>query len=90
VIFHTIYHALAWTWGGDGTGGGSGTGYLIFSGPLPDITMLSLIYALISMTHQHNCHVKGCWRLGHPDPEHGWPGCKKHHSKAELIGSPTN
>jgi hypothetical protein len=26
----------------------------------------------------HNCHVKGCWRLGHPHPEHHWPSCRRH------------
>lgn len=29
----------------------------------------------------HTCHVKTCFKLGHPDPEHGHPVCKKHQSK---------
>lgn len=29
----------------------------------------------------HRCHQRGCWRWGHPDPEHGWPACRRHHSR---------
>lgn len=26
----------------------------------------------------HNCHVRGCFRLGHAHPEHGHPVCRRH------------
>lgn len=56
----------------------SGIGPVIF-GQLP------ILGAIIIHTKQKNCHVKGCWRLGQPDPLHGWPACKKHHSLSEVL-----
>jgi hypothetical protein len=42
---------------------------------------------LFAVYRHKNCHVKGCWRLGHPDPLHGWPACKRHHSMGEVINA---
>lgn len=57
----------------------SGIGPVIF-GQLPILASLLLFF------RHRNCHVKGCWHLGHPDPEHGHPACKKHHSRADRLG----
>lgn len=40
----------------------------------------ALVAALIFVRHK-NCTTKGCWRLGHADPEHGHPVCRIHQSK---------
>lgn len=53
-----------------------GGGYWFWSGIGSDTwVILPLIYAW-----HHNCHVRGCWRLGHFDPNRGRPACHKHHS----------
>lgn len=49
-------------------------------------TQITLIIAIIAALRHKNCHVKGCWRLGHPDPAHGFPACHKHHSMKHLRG----
>lgn len=33
---------------------------------------------LLFVKHK-NCHVKGCWRVGHNHPSHGWPSCRHHY-----------
>lgn len=53
----------------------SGTTYLFWSGFVGD---LALFAAVIAFARHKNCHVKGCWHLGHPDPVHGHPTCKTH------------
>lgn len=57
----------------------SGFGPVLF-GQLP------ILGALIVHFRHQNCHVKGCWRLGHTDPKHGFPACKKHHSLSHKLG----
>lgn len=49
-------------------------------------TQGTLIIGIVATLRHKNCHVKGCWRLGHPDPKHGFPACKKHHSFSEKLG----
>lgn len=53
-----------------------GDGYQITSGPI--IVISAWVYGIAWLRH-HNCHVKGCWRLGHLHPEHGRPVCRHHH-----------
>ena len=57
-----------------------GNGYQWHSGIGSVYTPKDLVYmgALAKMAHHKNCHRKGCWRFGHPHPEHGWPACKHH------------
>lgn len=38
--------------------------------------------------HHHNCHVRGCYRIGHIDPDVHHPACRHHHSR--LGGSNGN
>lgn len=58
-----------------------GAGYQFWSGIGSDISELTIIVAMITWARHKNCHKKGCWRLGHPDPEHGHPVCRKHQDK---------
>lgn len=51
-----------------------GNGYAFWSG----IGSGSPVFVLaIGWWHHHNCHLKGCWRPGHPDAD-GKPICRKH------------
>jgi hypothetical protein len=80
-MIHSLYHALAWTWGGDGGGGANGTGYLISSGPFPDLALLVFFAHL----WHHTCHEKTfCFRPGKmPVPGSALHVCRRH---AELRG----
>jgi hypothetical protein len=69
-VFDWLYNALRWTWHDP-------DGYNFISGPLADITLLGGAYAIL---RHHNCHAKGCWRIGrHPVDGTGYVVCRKHH-----------
>lgn len=80
-MFHWLLHVT----GADNV---SGPWYGFWSGFGSDLGEATIIGAVIAAARHRNCHVKGCWRLGHPDPEHGFPACRHHHSRAEQAGSP--
>jgi hypothetical protein len=51
-------------------------GYNFWSG----IGSGSPVFALLVASAKHkNCHIKGCWRVGHVHPDHGWPSCRRHY-----------
>lgn len=64
----------------------NGKGYQFWSGIGSDFGELSILAAILAGYRHRNCHVKGCWRLGHDDPEHGFPACRKHHTRADACG----
>ncbi len=64
----------------------SGNGYQFWSGIGSDFSELSILVALILLVKHHNCHVVGCKRLGHHDPEAGAPACWEHHSQGHKQG----
>jgi hypothetical protein len=69
-VFDWLYNAGRWTWHDP-------DGYNFISGPLADITLLGAAYAII---RRHNCHVKGCLRLGRHQVEGTtYVVCRKHH-----------
>lgn len=76
---------MFWHWLLHYTGGDNGSGpwYLELSGFVGDLVFVGAGWGIV---RKHNCHVKGCWRLGHPDPDHGWPACRRHHSQAHKLG----
>jgi len=51
--------------------------YQLESGFIPALTVLTLLGAVTSMWHVHNCHMDGCWRLG-KHRINGTPWCGKH------------
>lgn len=53
-------------------------GYQFWSGIGSDFGEVTLIVGFIAWWHHRNCVEKGCWRKGHPDPEHGHPVCSRH------------
>lgn len=61
-------------------------GYWFWSGIGSDLGEVTLIAAVVALLRHRNCHVKGCWRLGHIDPDHGHPACRRHHSQAHKLG----
>lgn len=56
----------------------AGRGYQFWSGIGSDISELTLVVGVGVFLHHHNCIEKGCWRMGHRDPEHGHPLCRRH------------
>lgn len=55
----------------------SGPWYGFWSGIGGD---LSILAAPLVLLRRHNCHVKGCPRLGrHPVPGTGFVVCRRHH-----------
>lgn len=51
--------------------------YQLESGFVPALTVLTLLSAVFSLYHLHNCHADRCWRLG----KHrigGTPWCTRH------------
>ena len=65
-----LWDALRWTWH-------DADGYAIISGPLADITLLGGAYAII---RRHNCHAKGCPRIGRIRvPGTDYIVCRHHH-----------
>ncbi len=54
--------------------------YNFWSGFGSDISELLILGGIIQLYRKHNCHVKGCWRVG-KYPVEGTPYivCKKHH-----------
>lgn len=69
-IFNWLYNAGRWTWHDP-------DGYNFISGPLADITLFGGAYAIL---RRHNCHVRGCWRVGRLQvPGTTYIVCHKHH-----------
>jgi len=58
----------------------SGPYYGFWSGIGSDISELALFGALMGLLRKHNCHIRGCWRLGrHPIGGTTWVVCARHH-----------
>jgi hypothetical protein len=57
VVRHLLLHVL-------GLDSGSGPAYLWWSGAGSDLGELALIGALLAIVRRHNCHVRGCPRIG--------------------------
>ena len=59
--------------------------YVLISGVVAD---LGLLGGLLLVFRKLNCHVKGCWRLGHHDVQ-GTPYkvCRKHHPDVPDDGA---
>lgn len=65
---------------------GSGRWYLWWSGMGANIGEFAIVGSLLSGVRHHNCHVRGCWRVGrHPVVDTGYVVCRRHHP----TGAPT-
>ena len=58
----------------------AGHWYLWWSGAGSDVSELAIVGALVAQVRRHNCHVKGCPRVGRFLAEGtSWRVCHKHH-----------
>lgn len=64
----------------------SGRWYGFWSGFGSDIGQITLIGAVAGAYSKHNCHDKGCWRIGKHVVD-GTPYCGRHHEAARGGGS---
>lgn len=55
--------------------------YQLESGFIPALTVLTLLSAVFSLYHVHNCHYDGCWRIG-KHRVNGTPWCSVHEQQA--------
>ena len=63
-----------------GTVNEAGPYYGFWSGFGSDLGELAIIGGLIGIYRKHNCHVKGCWRIGrHPVEGTDFTVCRPHH-----------
>jgi len=69
-----------------GTASESGHWYAFWSGFGSDLGEGTLLAAVIGMYHKHNCHSKGCWRVGKHVVD-GTPWCSKHHQAARAVAA---
>lgn len=56
----------------------SGPWYGFWSGVGSDISEVAIIGGVIQIYRKHNCHVKGCWRIGKHPVGH-YVVCRSHH-----------
>lgn len=56
-----------------------GAGGRWWGGPGSDLGEIGLFGAIAAAAKHKNCHQKGCWRLGHAHPKHGFPTCRRHY-----------
>lgn len=72
-LFHWFLHVT----GADNV---SGSEYGFWSGFGSDLGEIALLAGLYSIMRKHNCHVKGCWRIGlHIVNGTPYITCRKHH-----------
>jgi hypothetical protein len=60
--------------------------YQLESGFVPALTVLTLLSAVGSLYHLHNCHQDGCWRFG-KHRVNGTPYCQHHHHLVRPLRS---
>jgi hypothetical protein len=79
--FHsTLFH---WFEVHTGTVNESGPYYGFWSGFGSDIGEATLVVGVWAAWHHHNCHVKGCARLGRPVDGTPYVACSRHHPAHE-------
>ena len=57
--------------------------YGFWSGFGSDLGEVTLLAAVLGVYHRHNCHTKGCWRIGRHVVA-GTPWCNRHHEAARA------
>ena len=80
-VLLAAYHDLSWHWFEvhSGTVNESGPYYGFWSGFGSDLGEATLVAGGIALFRHHNCHVRGCIRLGRPVPNTPYLACPKHH-----------
>lgn len=76
-LVHFLGHDV-WHWR-------SGNGYQFWSGIAGELTLLG---AAIAVVKHHNCHVRGCWRVGrHSVDGTPYKVCRRHHPRVPDGGA---
>ncbi len=58
----------------------AGPWYAFWSGFGSDIGEVAIVGSLLAIVRKHNCHVRGCPRVGrHPVEGTTWTVCRRHH-----------
>jgi hypothetical protein len=80
-----LFHDAFWHWFEvhTGTVNESGPYYGFWSGFGSDIGEATLVVGVAAAWRHHNCHVKGCPRLGRPVEGTPYIACPKHHPAHE-------
>lgn len=55
--------------------------YAFWSGFGSDLSEIAIVGAVLGGYRKHNCHAKGCWRIGRHVVD-GTPWCNRHHQAA--------
>ena len=75
-----LAHAYAWFECHMGQSGKCSPAYYnAWSGWVSDITELAVLGGLVQVFRHHNCHVKGCLRMGKPVEGTPYLACHRHH-----------
>lgn len=61
-----------------GTLNEGGPYYAAWSGWVSDIGEVAIIGGVFQLAHHHNCHQKGCWRIGRHVTKDGYKLCRTH------------
>jgi hypothetical protein len=70
-----------------GISNSSSRAYDFWSGSGSDIGEIAIIGAVVGVFRKHNCHIKGCYRIGkHPLENSPFILCKKHHPDVPNKG----
>jgi hypothetical protein len=87
VIF-SIWHDFYFHWFEvhTGTVNESGPYYGFWSGFGSDLGEATIFVAIVAAWRHHNCHVKGCPRIGRPVPGTPYVACPRHHPAHEGTG----
>lgn len=88
VPFLVIWHEQVWWWAEvhTGTVNESGPWYGFFSGFGSDLSEVAILGAVLGAYRKHNCHEKGCPRIGRHVVD-GTPWCNRHHEQAREKGA---
>ena len=78
--WHLIQHWLAYETGSENTSGAP-PNYNFWSGFGSDLAELTLAGGVLGLWRKHNCHQKGCPRIGRHTVD-GTPWCNRHHQAA--------
>lgn len=78
-------HLFAWFLHFTGSDNVSGREYGFWSGFGSDLGEFAIVAGLVNLARRHNCHVKGCWRVGrHPVEGTRFIVCAKHHPEGDV------
>jgi hypothetical protein len=82
-IWHDFY--FHWFEVHTGTVNESGPYYGFWSGFGSDLGEATIVVGVAAAWRHHNCHVKGCPRIGRPIPGTPYIACPKHHPGHEGV-----